>query len=240
MSILNFMGRAWETGACGIWGTRSIFKIMAVPALSSISERLLHTLNQEDVSDKDRWEILAEGFAQIEKTYPGSDDSSAGPTSRVTEFRLIREIEGIKKETADVRKETEGLKVEVEGLKKETAALKVEVEGLKKETAALKVEVEGLKKETAALKIEVKGLKVEVRNLDLKIAETKTELIKEIAETKLELTREIAETKAELTEAVEKSRSSTLKWMVGLFIAFGALNAAGIFGAMLTLANILT
>lgn len=226
MSILNFMGRAWETGACGIWGTRSIFKIMAVPALSSISERLLHTLNQEDVSDKDRWEILAEGFAQIEKTYPDSDDSSAGPTSRVTEFRLIREIEGIKKETADVRKETEGLKVEVEGLKKETAALKVEVEGLKKETAALKIEVE--------------GLKVEVRNLDLKIAETKTELIKEIAETKLELTREIAETKAELTEAVEKSRSSTLKWMVGLFIAFGALNAAGIFGAMLTLANILT
>ena len=199
---------------------------MAVPALSSISERLLHTLNQEDVSDKDRWEILAEGFAQIEKTYPDSDDSSAGPTSRVTEFRLIREIEGIKKETADVRKETEGLKVEVEGLKKETAALKVEVEGLKKETAALKIEVE--------------GLKVEVRNLDLKIAETKTELIKEIAETKLELTREIAETKAELTEAVEKSRSSTLKWMVGLFIAFGALNAAGIFGAMLTLANILT
>lgn len=199
---------------------------MAVPALSSISERLLHTLNQEDVSDKDRWEILAEGFAQIEKTYPGSDDSSAGPTSRVTEFRLIREIEGIKKETADVRKETEGLKVEVEGLKKETAALKVEVEGLKKETAALKIEVE--------------GLKVEVRNLDLKIAETKTELIKEIAETKLELTREIAETKAELTEAIEKSRSSTLKWMVGLFIAFGALNAAGIFGAMLTLANILT
>ena len=57
---------------------------------------------------------------------------------------------------------------------------------------------------------------------------------------KLELTREIAETKAELTEAIEKSRSSTLKWMVGLFIAFGALNAAGIFGAMLTLANILT
>ena len=185
---------------------------MAVPALSSISERLRHTLNQENVSDKDRWEIAAEGFAQIEKTYPDSDDSSASPTSRVTEFRLIREIEGIKKETADVKKETEGLKVEVEGLKKETAALKVEVE----------------------------GLKVEVRNLDLKIAETKTELIKEIAETKLELTREIAETKAELTEAVEKSRSSTLKWMVGLFIAFGALNAAGIFGAMLTLANILT
>ena len=203
-----------------------MFKIMAVPALSSISERLLHTLNQEDVSDKDRWEILAEGFAQIEKTYPDSDDSSAGPTSRVTEFRLIREIEGIKKETADVRKETEGLKVEVESIKKETAALKIEVEGIKKETAALKIEVE--------------GLKVEVRNLDLKIAETKTEFIKEIAETKLELTREIAETKAELTEAVEKSRSSTLKWMVGLFIAFGALSAAGIFGAMLTLANILT
>lgn len=212
MSILNFTGRAWKTGACGIRGTRSIFRIMAVPALSSISERLLHTLNQENVSDKDRWEIAAEGFAQIEKPYPGSDDSSASPTSRVTEFRLIREIEGIKKETADVRKETEGLKVEVEGLKKETAALKKEVE----------------------------GLKVEVRNLDLKIAETKTELIKEIAETKLDLTKEIAETKAELTEAVEKSRSSTLKWMVGLFIAFGALNAAGIFGAMLTLANILT
>ena len=199
---------------------------MAVPALNSISERLLHTLNQENVSDKDRWEILAEGFAQIENTYPDSDDSSASPTSRLTEFRLIREIEGIKKETA-------ALKVEVEGLK-------VEVEGLKKETAALKVEVESVKKETAALKVEVEGLKVEVRNLDLKIAETKTELIKEIAETKLELTREIAETKAELTEAIEKSRSSTLKWMVGLFIAFGALNAAGIFGAMLALANILT
>ena len=199
---------------------------MAVPALNSISERLLHTLNQENVSDKDRWEILAEGFAQIEKAYPDSDDSSASPTSRVTEFRLIREIEGIKKETA-------ALKIDVDGVKKETEGLKIEVESVKRETEGLKVEVESVKRET-------EGLKVEVRNLDLKIAETKTELIKEIAETKLELTREIAETKAELTEAIEKSRSSTLKWMVGLFIAFGVLNAAGIFGAMLTLANILT
>ena len=251
-------------------------KFMADPAPHSVAEKVFHGLNQENISEKERFQVIADGFAQLEGLFPGFEDSPVKGDFGSSELRIIREIEGIKKDIQGMRADMKALELKVTKeiaetrgeLAKEIEASKTELQALElritREIAASKAE---LTKEIEAGRAEVKALELkvtqeiaetkaeltkeieagraEVKALELKvtqeIAETKAELTKEIAETNAELTKEIAETQAGIVETqvkIEKSRSSNLRWTVGLLLGFAITNFGAVFGAALALIRV--
>ena len=71
-------------------------KFMADPALHSVAEQVFHGLNQENISEKERFQVIVDGFAQLEGLFPGFEDSSAKADFGAGELRIIKEIGGIK------------------------------------------------------------------------------------------------------------------------------------------------
>ena len=251
-----------------------MISIMSSAQAAEISETILHNLSRDNITDIEKAEIIADGFARMEHALSSADNPATKTNLNETELRLTKEIEelkhenaslrneteGIKREisalqleTAGLRKETEGIKreisaiwKEIEEIKRETAALRNETEGIKREISAIWKEIEEIKKETAAIRKEIEGIKERMHAFELKISKEiegiksdikalEANTAREIAVLRAETQRMIGESENKLIRYITESRSSRLKWMVGLFIGTVVTISGSIIGTLLLL-----
>lgn len=106
-------------------------------------------MSRENLSEKERDEIIVRAFEQFERNYGGSGDSAAKRELSETELRLIKEIEAIQgdvsKSGGDIAKlyvEAGKLQVEAAKSRADIAKLPVEVENLRGITENLRLEIE--------------------------------------------------------------------------------------------------
>jgi len=74
-------------------------------------------------TEEDRAHVIAHAFEELEERFPNLTDMATNASLRETELRLMKEIEGVRKEIADVCKEIEGVRKEIADVRKETATI---------------------------------------------------------------------------------------------------------------------
>jgi len=105
-----------------------------------------------------------------------------------------------------------------------------EIENTRKEIKELDVKLSTEMKELdARLTKEIENTRKEIKELD-------TKLSKEIKELDVKLSREIKELDVKLTKEITISKVTTIKWIVGMFIAQTSI----IIGAIITFAKMFT
>ena len=67
-----------------------------------LSLKIFEALMEEDLTNKDRAKIIAEGFAQLESKYPDLKNVSTKTDLSETELRLMKEIEATRLQIKDM------------------------------------------------------------------------------------------------------------------------------------------
>ena len=172
--IRNAGGIGQSAETCPTWRPRLVddidvgytLKTMKALVSSSIAEGLSQALNRENLSEKERDEVIVRAFEQFERDYGGSGDSATKRDLSETELRLIKEIESIQSDVSKSRSDIAKLYVEV-------GKLQVEAAKSRQDIAKLQVEVENLRGITENLRLEIEKLRseprVELKNLEVNL-----------------------------------------------------------------------
>jgi hypothetical protein len=97
-----------------------------------LSLKIFEALMEEDLTNKDRAKIIAEGFAQLESKYPDLKNVSTKTDLSETELRLMKEIEATRLQIKDMDiKFSKDMKEMEIKLSKDIAETRVEIKETK-------------------------------------------------------------------------------------------------------------
>ena len=93
-----------------------------------LSLKIFEALIEENLTNRDRAKIIAEGFAQLESKYPDLKNVSTKTDLSETELRLMKEIETIRLQIKDMDIKLKEMEIK---LSKDIAETKVEIKETK-------------------------------------------------------------------------------------------------------------